>query len=219
MVFTFFFTREKFMTYKIKNGTERYNHLITNLPSDVTSKLLHLLNHPMEVATDVDPRLDMLKSALFQRYSPTEYQLFLNYDMMKPLQPGMKPSVLCDNLRVALPAHVCVENYFSGTDSSRCCRHRLGHSVWPQSSWTPMNSQHSLTASTRPTPALSRPSRRSLTTWSVLPPRSGGRLHQCRLCCRISREQALRCTGGGCPQTLHRTELRRGNANRLGRCA
>ena len=54
----------------------------------------------------------MLKSALFQRYLPTEYQSFLNYDMMKPLQPGMKPTVLCDNLRAALPAHVCVDNYF-----------------------------------------------------------------------------------------------------------
>ena len=32
--------------------------------------------------------------------------------MMKPLQPGMKPTVLCINLRAALPADVCVENYF-----------------------------------------------------------------------------------------------------------
>ena len=26
-----------FSTYRIKNGTERYNHLIANLPADVTS--------------------------------------------------------------------------------------------------------------------------------------------------------------------------------------
>ena len=101
-----------FMTYKIKNGTERYNHLIANLPSDVTSKLSHVLNQPVEEAADVDPYLDMLKSALFQRYSPTEYQSFLNYDTMKPLQPGMKPMVLCDNLRAALPAEIKVKNYF-----------------------------------------------------------------------------------------------------------
>ena len=112
-----------FMTYKIKNGTECYNHLIANLPSDVTSKLLHVLNHPIEEAADVDPHLDMLKSALFQRYLPTEYQSFLNYDMMKPLQPGMKPTVLCDNLHGALPAHVCVKNYFFQSDSSHCCPH------------------------------------------------------------------------------------------------
>ena len=67
-----------FMTYKIKNGTERYNHLIANLPSDVTSKLLHVLNHLVEEAADINPRLDLLKSALFQRYSPTKYQSFLN---------------------------------------------------------------------------------------------------------------------------------------------
>ena len=67
-----------FMTYKIKNGTEHYNHLIANLPSDVTSKLLHVLNHPVEEAANIDPRLEMLKFALFQRYSLTEYQSFLN---------------------------------------------------------------------------------------------------------------------------------------------
>ena len=33
---------------------------------------------------------------------------------MKPLQPGQKPSVLCNSLRACLPAHICVDdhNYF-----------------------------------------------------------------------------------------------------------
>ena len=75
-----------FSTYKIKNGTEKYNHLIANLRSDVTSKLLHVLHHDVKESVDVDPRLDMLKSALFQCYSPTEYQAYLNYDTLKPLQ-------------------------------------------------------------------------------------------------------------------------------------
>ena len=121
-----------FMIYTIKNGTERYNQLIANLPSDVTSKLLHVLNHPVEEAADIDPRLEMLKSALFQRYSPTEYQSFLNYDMMKPLQPGIKPTILCDNLRAALPADVEVMNYFFWNRFLLLLPHQLGHSAWPQ---------------------------------------------------------------------------------------
>ena len=55
-----------FSTYRIKNGTEKYNHLIANLPADVTSKLIHVLNTDVEEAADVDPRLDLLKAALFQ---------------------------------------------------------------------------------------------------------------------------------------------------------
>ena len=101
-----------FSTCKIKNGTERYNHLIANLPSDMTSKLLHVLHHDVEEAADMDPRLDILKSALFQQYSPTEYQAYLNYDTFKPLQAGMKPTVLCDSLRAALPAGVEVNNFY-----------------------------------------------------------------------------------------------------------
>ena len=101
-----------FSTYRIKNGTEKYNHLIANLPADVTSKLIHVLNTDVEETADVDPRLDLLKAALFQRYAPTDYQAFLNYDNMKPLQAGMKPTALLDSLRVALPAHVCVDTYF-----------------------------------------------------------------------------------------------------------
>ena len=30
---------------------------------------------------------------------------------MKPLQPGQKPTVLCNNLLAALPAHVCVADH------------------------------------------------------------------------------------------------------------
>ena len=76
-----------FSTYKIKNGTEKYNHLIANILADVTSKLLYILSHPIKEAADLDPLLDMLKEALFQRYSPTDYQCFLSYTNMKPLQP------------------------------------------------------------------------------------------------------------------------------------
>ena len=56
----------------------------------------------------------MLKSALFQRYSPINFECFKSFVTMKPLQPGQKPSVLCDVLHACLPAHVSIEehNYF-----------------------------------------------------------------------------------------------------------
>ena len=73
-----------FSTYKIKNGTEKYNHLVAALLADVTSKLLYILAHPVEEAADVDPRLDMLKGALFQRYSPTNFECFHAFMTMKP---------------------------------------------------------------------------------------------------------------------------------------
>ena len=101
-----------FSTYKIKNRTEKYNHLIANLPSDVTSKLLHMLHHDVEESADVDPRLGMLKLAMFQQYSPKEHQAYLNYDTLKPLQAGMKPTVLCDSLRASLPAGIDVDNFY-----------------------------------------------------------------------------------------------------------
>ena len=87
-----------FCTYKIKNGTEKYNHLMAALPADVTSKLRYILSHPVEEAADVDPRLNMLKGALFQRYSPTNFECFCTFITMKLLQPGQKPSALCDSL-------------------------------------------------------------------------------------------------------------------------
>ena len=43
-----------FCTYKIKNPTKKYNHMVASLPSDVTSKLLFILSYPMEEAADID---------------------------------------------------------------------------------------------------------------------------------------------------------------------
>ena len=83
-----------FSTYKIKGHTEKYNHMVASLPADNTSKLLYILSYPVEEAADTDPRLDMLKGALFQRYSPTEYECFCAFSMQKPLQPGQKPSAV-----------------------------------------------------------------------------------------------------------------------------
>ena len=104
-----------FLTNKIKNRTEKYKHLVAALPADVRSKLLYILAHPVEEAPNADPHLNMLKGALFQCYSPTNYEYFKAFVSMKPLQPGQKPSVLCNSLQASLPAHVSIQdhNYFS----------------------------------------------------------------------------------------------------------
>ena len=60
------------------------------LPADVTSKLLYILAFTVEEAADQNPRLDMLKGALFRRYSPTDYECFWVFMMMKPRQLGQK---------------------------------------------------------------------------------------------------------------------------------
>ena len=46
--------------------------MVAALPADVTLKLLYILSFPVEEAADHDPRLDMLKDTLFQRYLPTD---------------------------------------------------------------------------------------------------------------------------------------------------
>ena len=53
----------------------------------------------------------MLKGALFQRYSPTDYECFQAFMTMKRRQPGQKPSAMCDALRACLPAHINIEEH------------------------------------------------------------------------------------------------------------
>ena len=98
-----------FSTYKIKGPTEKYNHMVAALPADVTSKLLYILSFPVEEASDHDPRLDMLKGALFQCYLPTDYECFRAFMTQKPLQHGQKPSAVGDNLRACLPVHINID--------------------------------------------------------------------------------------------------------------
>ena len=85
--------------------------MVAALPADVTSKLLYILSFPMKEAADHDPRLDMLKGALFQRYSPTNYECFSAFSTQKPLQPSQKPSAVCYTLQACLPAHINVEEH------------------------------------------------------------------------------------------------------------
>ena len=85
--------------------------MVASLPADITSKLLYILSYPIREAADADPRLDMLKGALFQRYSTTNFECFYAFSTQKPLQPGQKPSALCVALRACLPAHVNVDEH------------------------------------------------------------------------------------------------------------
>ena len=103
-----------FSTYKIKCPTEKYNNMVAALPADVTSKLLYILSYPVEEAADHNPHFDMLKGALFQRYSPMDYECFRAFVTQRPLQPGQKPSAVCDSLCACLPTHINLdeENYF-----------------------------------------------------------------------------------------------------------
>ena len=54
-----------FAMYKIKNAAKKYNHMVAALPADVTSKLMYILSYSVEEMADNDPRLDMLRRALF----------------------------------------------------------------------------------------------------------------------------------------------------------
>ena len=97
-----------FVTYKIKNHSEKYNHQLASLPLDVMSKLLHVLSYPMEEASYMDPRLDMLKAALMQRYSPTNFECFKTFSL--PLMHASQPTLKLMNNVSFLPTcspHCC----------------------------------------------------------------------------------------------------------------
>ena len=123
-----------FATFKIKSPSEKYNHLVASLPSDVTHKLLHVMTYLVVEGYDINLRLDLLKSALMQRYSPTDFESYCNFSTQQSLQPGQKPSTLCD----FCPATLMLTDmsFSSSTPSCCCCPHRPGHSAWPASWWT-----------------------------------------------------------------------------------
>ena len=53
----------------------------------------------------------MLKTALMQRYSPSDFECFCSFSTQKPLHPGQKPTALCNALRACLPSHVDTDEY------------------------------------------------------------------------------------------------------------
>ena len=100
-----------FTTYKMKNPSKKYNHLVASLPSDVTSKLLDRMTYPVKEASVTNSRLDLLKTVLMQRYLSTDFKSYCRFSTQKPLQPGQKPSALCDALCSCLPSHVDVNGH------------------------------------------------------------------------------------------------------------
>ena len=72
------------------------------------------MSHPVEEASDTDPRLDMLKTTLMQRYYPTDFESFRSFNTQKPIQPDQKSKALCNSLQVCLSSHIDINehNYF-----------------------------------------------------------------------------------------------------------
>ena len=99
-----------FETCKVVKSVEQYHHLIGALPASVTSKLLDVMTaEPYEeedTGKMVDPRYDLLKTALIEQYSPNQLDAYVKFHEVPKLQTGQKPSNLFAVLRAALPADV-----------------------------------------------------------------------------------------------------------------
>ena len=83
---------------------QKYHYLVAALPSDVTTKLLHVLQAGPRAGTqEEDPRYGMLKTAIIQLFAPSEFDAFMQYLDVAPLQPSQKPSELLAIIRAGLP--------------------------------------------------------------------------------------------------------------------
>ena len=89
-----------FETQKVVKPIERYHHLISSLPSSVTRKILDVLSFQPEAEEE---RLALLKSRLFDLYSPTDLEAWKSFTALPSLQPGQKPSAMFASLRSSLP--------------------------------------------------------------------------------------------------------------------
>ena len=86
---------------------EKYHYLVAALPSDVTMKLLHILQaSPRSRTQDEDPCCGLLKTAIIQLFTPSKYNTFVQYLDVAPLQPMQKPSELLAIIRAALPPNI-----------------------------------------------------------------------------------------------------------------
>ena len=146
---------------------------------------------------------------------------------MKPLQPGQKPTILCNNLRAALPAHVCVAEhiYFfwnrfllllPPSTRAQCLATKL----------TDINELaafadlvHTTNASTLAAIKEKPDNSVCATTTQIrrLPPSASTSLPD--LTCFYHKSygaQALRCKGGGCPKSPPSNKTPSGNAKGSG---
>ena len=87
--------KSAFEVRKISCNVDKYHYLVAALLSDVTTKLLHVLQAgPRSGTQDEDPCYGLLKTAIIQLFAPSKYDAFMQYLDVSPLQPTQKPSKL-----------------------------------------------------------------------------------------------------------------------------
>ena len=81
--------KSAFEVRKISDHVEKYHFLVAALLSEVTTKLLHVLQAGPSPGTKVeDPCYNLLKTAIIQLFAPLEFNAFVSYLNVVPLQPG-----------------------------------------------------------------------------------------------------------------------------------
>ena len=93
-------------TCKIRSKTERYHQLIASLPPSVSKNLLHVMMAKDEDAGDDDPRYELLKEALIQKYTPNKLEAYQKFVSTPLLQPGQRPSNLLAAMLSSIPPDV-----------------------------------------------------------------------------------------------------------------
>ena len=95
-----------FETCKIRSNTEKYHQLIASLPPSVSKNLLHVMIAKDEEAGDDDPRYELLKEALIQKFTPNKLEAYLQFVSTPALQPGQRPSNLLASMLTSVPPSV-----------------------------------------------------------------------------------------------------------------
>ena len=100
-----------FETCKIHSNTEKYHQLIASLPPSVSKNLLHVMTAKDEAAGDDNPRYELLKKALIQKYTPNRLEAFRRFESTPPCsrvnvratcwQPCFPPSLPMSTLLAA----------------------------------------------------------------------------------------------------------------------
>ena len=75
-----------FEVRKISCNVDKYHYLVAALPSDITMKLLHVLQAgPRSGTQDEDPCYGLLKTAIIQLFARSEYDAFVQYSALLQL--------------------------------------------------------------------------------------------------------------------------------------
>ena len=95
-----------FETCKIRSKTEKYHQLIASLPPSVSKNLLHVMTAKGEEDGDDDPRYELLKEALIQKFTPNKLEAYMQFVSTPALQPGQRPSNLLASMLTSIPPNV-----------------------------------------------------------------------------------------------------------------